>query len=135
MTSLLGLVLAWSLTATYAPEYRTSAMLVPRTIHSVMLEDRSGGFSVDLAGEVRAWDHLRAYGGVETLMSRKPGNLAAYQPWQSNYRVGAEVYSGGLALGVFHECDHPVISDSQVYGVFGHVETRLYIRISGEYRP
>ncbi len=135
MTSLLGLVLAWSLTASYLPEYGTQALNSLKSMSLAGVEDRKGSYTFEVAGEARIWDHLRLYGSIKTLASSKPGNPAAFQPWQSNYRVGAEVYSGGLALGVGHECDHPVISDFQVYGVFGHTETRLYIRISGEYGP
>jgi hypothetical protein len=120
-------IVAWALSVGYLPS-DFSCKSTPTAAQ--LIYDDSKSYSLDLALELRAFSHLRAYGDIETFAYQR--SILGYCPVESQYRVGFELYSCNFALGIRHECDHPTISNPWPKAQLLGEKTELYLTIRGE---
>lgn len=125
------LVLSWALTVGYLPvqaDYIYSGGKVveiqaPENTLSTMLE-----FQADAFDCFRAWTSMRSYQefSYESIYM---------SPWRIDFKIGAELYYGPFAFGVWHECDHGINKYMNYLGAnYARDTTEIYIAIRGKYR-
>ena len=113
-------VLGWALTIGYLPQ---SSIALPAAI------DASPAFEQTLELHARLFGHARVWTELETR--DLPQTFTDWLPYQERYRLGLELYDGMLAIGVKHECIHPVYN-GRFFDNFGAAETEVYIRIGSK---
>jgi hypothetical protein len=83
----------------------------------------------DIAVRAELFQHIRLWGSVETYMT--PNSILSYNPYRSDYVIGAAAYFGPFELGVRHECDHGVSKATEWRPYYMKTETQIYLSISG----
>ena len=120
-------ILAWALTLGYLP-IDDSYLSSFQGTRQILQNDNA--YSVDLSLELRALEHLRIYGDVKTYAEK--GTLYSYYPFESEYRIGIELYSRNVRLGIRHECDHPTVSDAFQAPQILAQKTEIYFTLQGK---
>lgn len=90
--------------------------------------DWSGSYEQTISLEAKALDHLRVFTEVETL--DKPLELTSWAPYESRFRIGAELYSKYFSLGIKHECIHPTLAIVTPEDPYYASTTEIYARLS-----
>jgi hypothetical protein len=122
------LVLSWALTIGYLPMQTDSIVNGAETVHLPAPENAiATTFELDAV----AFDHLRAWGKMRSYESFAFDRLYMV-PWRIDFSIGAEVFYGPFALGVWHECDHGVDSSRYMKPWYSRGTTEIYIAIRGE---
>lgn len=114
------LILSCALTIGYLPTNATA-------INNYRVE-ASECFEQTVYVNATAFDHISLWGSIETYDFNFTG--LQFFPFRSDYSVGFELYDKNIAIGIMHECDHPVIFQPfQFQGLSANI-TEAYIRFS-----
>jgi hypothetical protein len=123
------LVLSWALTLGYVPE---QANFVD-TNHVAIDQSRLATVATVDFG-VTAWGVLHVYSEIETFQYLCK-DLQGFNPYRANYTFGTDFYiNKNLTLGLVHECDHPIVSGTNMTTEYKYAsnETKIFIRIGSE---
>ena len=121
------LIVSWGLTVGYKPLYdqgiseQSNAFLVYNNPIETTLS-----LQADVVSHLKVYTSIESYELINTPIS--------YFPYRSDYKIGLALYTKQIEIGVYHECDHPVLySADQIVG-YGSNDTEVYIKILGETR-
>jgi hypothetical protein len=81
--------------------------------------------------EARAFDCFKAWTSMRSYEEFSYDRIYMV-PWRIDFTVGAEVYYGPFALGVWHECDHGVDSWGAMHPWYSRGTTEIYLSIRGK---
>ncbi len=116
------LILSLALTCGYMPQ---NVQMLDQALYDKPCFEQT----VEVSGLVA--EHLNVFGSVQTYDTHNKG--LSFFPFRADYSIGAELLWKGFALGVRHECDHPVIYTSpQALGYAGN-ETEIYLSYNGSW--
>jgi len=121
------LILSWALTIGYKPVY---AQRIADQSNAFLIYNNSLESTLSLQADM--FNHFKVYTSIETYELYYSD--LSFLPYRADYRIGIALYAKNIELGIYHECDHPVLySADQVLG-YGMNDTEVYIRIHGETR-
>lgn len=80
--------------------------------------------------QVVAWKHARLWTEIETYDFKNDEGIS-FSPFRSDYRIGFELFDDNFTIGMKHECDHPVLCDTDKDGSKYYMgQTEAYLRFS-----
>ena len=126
------LILSWALTASWIPLDNQSIVQQKPVANTVI--NSSGCYSISLEARAEIMNHLKIWGEVETYEKINPDTKLSFMPFRADYLVGIALYAKGIELGISHECDHGVESQSFYVPWYYLTQTRVYVKISGSTR-
>jgi hypothetical protein len=123
------LVLAWFLTVGAIPEQYGYIDFGDDFLDLAAVETT---YTTELGLHAEAFGCLRAWGSAEVYEYYAEG--LAFQPFRSDFTIGASVFWGPLELAIEHECDHPVVYKPGLYPQILEVQTAITLTLRGEVR-
>jgi len=121
------LALSWALTVGFLP-MQTDGIV--RDDGAVAISAPENALAATFELDAVAWDHFRAWGKMRSYEEFSFSHLYMV-PWRIDYSIGAEVFYGPIALGVWHECDHGVDSHLRARPWYSRGTTEVYVSIRG----
>jgi hypothetical protein len=124
------LVLSWALTIGYLP-LQNDMIYTGKTTAQIIAPENA--LATSMYFEAQAFDCFKAW-TVMRSYEEFSYNKIYMVPWRIDFSVGAELFYGPFAIGVWHECDHGVDSHANyLEPYYARGTTEIYISIRGKY--
>lgn len=121
-------VLSWALTFGFIPSMDTGLM-DPYNIQNDMIIVSDNAISSKIFLQADMFNHLLIWCSVKTYMY--PSDFPFFSPFRDDYSCGLALYSKGIELGIWHECDHGVETGIYSANWLAADTTEIYIKFSG----
>jgi len=122
------LTLAWALTVGFLP-MQTDAIYRGSIVDKIVAPENALATTFEF--EARAFDCFKAWTTMRSYEEFSYDRIYMV-PWRIDFAIGAEVYYGPFALGVWHECDHGVLSYNYTQPWYARGTTEIYLSIRGK---
>lgn len=115
------LALGWYLTLSILPQQNVF-------VGSNYLDHKEVVFSQEIGIDAELFDFVRIYTSINIFETT---GVKTFAPFRSDYKIGVELYYERMTLGVYHQCNHPVISDFLNLYRYGENRTEVYFTYRG----
>jgi len=102
-----ALVFSYLLAASWLPQ--ENIIIAPTPPYGYVISAPGDASAVTLGLRVTAFRHVFVGGSVRTYETYDTALL--FSPYRADYVAYAGVKFGPISLRIFHECDHPVVSE------------------------